>query len=486
MAMNAQKQQVLAWLDDNRSRLTDLSDEIWGYAEPAHREYKSARAHERFLETEGFEVESGVAGMPTAFVGTYGEGDPVIGFFAEYDATPGLSQQPVPYNEPIHPEGAGFSDCHNALGVGGTAAACAAKHAVDEFGLDGTVRIFGTPAEKIFTGKPYLARAGYFDDLDAQLAWHPRAYTTVLKEPGPGPARVFIIDFEGESSYSARPWVGTSALDATTLMQVNVNFMKEHLPRNAHPSVFELVSNGGQALTTIPARSQLWYGTRTSELDTADRIEEMLRRCAAAAASVTGADHQFRVVAATRPWLPNHAMMDLAFENMQLVGPPTFDEEDKAFTRELLTNIGLEKLGIDDIDEPFDESLSEPKSAVTSDFLGGADDVNEFCWHAPTCRIYTTYFPSNYGFTLPSWAGASLAKTGVAHTAFLKAAEVMATTALDLFTDESKLATVQAEYEERTADRDYPVLLPDDAEPPVHDTIPPFYPEGWEPPTDIA
>jgi aminobenzoyl-glutamate utilization protein B len=479
----AEKSRAFDWIEAEADALSSLSDEIWGYAEPALREYESARAHVRFLEDNGFDVEHGVSGMPTAYIATYGSGSPVVGLFAEYDATPGVSQKPVPHEETVVPHAAGYQDMHNGLGVGSVGAACAIKSAMEEHDIDGTIKLLGTPAEKLCIGKPFIARDGHLDDLDAAVAWHPSPHNTVARDNAPAPYRAVVVDFDGVAVYGGRPWEGVSALDATTLMQNNVNVMKEHLPRDKHPSVNELVTRGGQAPTTLPEHSQIWYVFRATDLDTVERIEDVLRRSAAAAADVTGADYDFRVVAATRPWLPNHTMTDVAFANMELVGPPTFDEECNEFGREIQQNLGYEPR-----DKPFDEELTPPEEEITREqYKATADDVTEFAWHAPTCRIYSAYmFKDRYDREYPAWSTAALAKTGVAHTALLQAAKVMAGTSLDLLTDPETVAEAQSEFENRTADDHIPPLLPSEVEPPTEDTFPPYYPEGWSPPTNIG
>ena len=433
--LTTEKESALEWLRSNRDDVTDLSDEIWGYAEPALREYDSAHAHVRFLEDHGFDVEHGIAGMPTAFSATYGEAGPVIGFYAEYDATPGNSQeQGVAEKAAIAEGGAGFEDIHNGLGVGGTAAAVATRYAIEENDLGGSVKIIGTPAEKLCIGKVYPAREGYLDDLDATVAWHPHSHNTVTRFSGPGPYRTAIVDFEGVGVYGGSPWDGVSALDAANMMMSMVEQMKEHVPRDAYPSINELVTNGGQCLTNLPKETQVWfaYRSRSRAHEVLDDIRDMLERAAGAAADVTGADYEFREVAATRPWLPNEMMTDVAYANMELVGPA------------------------------------------------------EFSWHSPTAWVHTTYFLEGaYETRLPTWTTAALATTDVAHTSLMTAAKVMAATAVDLLTMPEQLESAQAEYDDRTDDWEVPVLLDDNVEPPtdVADSFPPFYPEGWEVPT---
>ncbi|MFB6300756.1 MAG: amidohydrolase [Halobacteriales archaeon] len=478
----AEKATAIDWIADHRSELADLSDEIWGYAEPGLREYDSAATLCEYLRDHGFTVETGLSGMPTAFLATYGEGTPIIGTFAEYDATPGDSQKPVPHEEPVHPEAAGYADMHNGLGVGSIGAVCGLKRAMEEHGIGGTLRLFGTPAEKITVGKPYLARDGYYDDLDVAIAWHPRPYTTVEKGHGPSPCREFIVEFDGESFYSAKPWHGNNALDATTLMRNTISFARQRFDPKKFASISDMTAKGGSHPTSLPGETQSWITTRAVDLETLDRVEEILRRCCEAAATVTGCDVDVRITSAVRPWLNNEALADLAYENLELVGPPSFTDLDKEFGREILENLGDEPMA-----NPYDEELTDPDSDPTSDFLGGADDVNEFCWHAPTCRIYVAYqFKQHYERGYPSWASAALAKTNVAHEALTTAAKAMAGTAIDLLTDPTALEAAQSEFRSRTAERSIEPLLSAEATPPTEESIPPFYPEGWEPPVNVG
>jgi aminobenzoyl-glutamate utilization protein B len=480
--LTGEKREAIEWLEDHRSELADLNDEIWGYAEPGMREYRSAAAHEEYLSSHGFEIESGAAGMPTSFVAEHGSGSPVLGFFAEYDATPGDSQKAVPHQERVAPEAAGYGDMHNGLGVGSTGAVCALKQVKERHDYDGTIRLYGTPAEKLVLGKAYFAREGYFDDLDAVIGWHPRPYSTVEKGHGPSPCREFIVDFEGESFYSAKPWHGVNALDAATMYRIMLAFMKDSFPPHKWASISDVLARGGQHPTRLPERAQSWITARAADINTLDEIEERLRQCAEAVSLFTGCTVDVRTIAAIRPWLNNETLADLAYENLQLVGPPSFTEEDKEFARAILDELDAEVLA-----EPFQEELTDPDRDPTSDFLGGADDINEFCWHAPTCRIYVSYqFDGHYNKGYPNWASAALARTNVAHEALTTAAKAMATTAIDLLVDEEVLERAQREYEERTADEYLGPQLPDDAEPPYDETIPPFYPEGWEPPTDVG
>ena len=415
---------------------------------------------------------------------TWGSGKPVIGFYAEYDATPGESQRPVPYKEPVFPHAAGFADMHNGLGVGSVAAVVATKNVMEQHGMQGTLKIFGTPAEKLCVAKCYNARDGLYDELDAAVCWHPMMQNTVTYDEGPGCYQAAVFEFFGTPTYGGRPWVGVSALDAATLMNVNVNFMREHLPPYEFITINEIVTVGGQCPTSLPEFAQVWYVSRAKSMGGIQLVHKTLESCAKGASLVSGADYKIRIVSRIRPWLPNHVMAEIAYENLSFVGPPKFSKEEKEFVREIQNNIGLVALG-----EPLDEMLSDPKT-TRGQFAGGADDVNEFSWHTPTCWIHTAYVfrtdtKNGYGFSMPTWAMAALSKTGIAHRALLTAAKAMSCTALTLLTDKHSLEAAREEFKERISLHYEPVAIPKEVMPPVELTFPPYYPEGWKIPVDL-
>ena len=470
--VSKEKKTVLDWIEENAGKITGLSDQVWGLAEPAFREFKSAKLHCDLLRESGFEVEEGAAGMPTAFVARYGSGKPVIGFYAEYDATPGNSQKPVPYKEPVVAHGPGFEDAHNMLGAASTGAAIAVKEAIKRHKLQGTVKLFGTPAEKLCAGKPFLAKEGYYDDLDALLGWHPWDLNTVRWENGPGPYKCVVYAFHGLQVYGGRPWAGKSALDAGILMINNLNYMKEHLlPHEEYPSLNEIVSVGGQCLTNIPEYSEIWLAYRAKTRKGIETISETVDRCARAAALVTGCEHQSYVVSGTRTMLPNLAMARLVYRNLQIVGPPKFSEEDKVFCREVQKNIGLPAMK-----EPLNETLTPPEEEGAG-FFGGADDYNEFTWHAPSawlhvCMMFKT--EKSYYLAVPNWARAALRKMGVTHKGGIVAAKTLAASAIDLLTSPSELEKAKEEFKERTKGGREELAIPKDAKPTVGLALPEF------------
>ena len=467
------------WIDGERDTITAMNDQIWRFAEPGLREYRSSRALIQMLREHGFDIEEGTGGMPTGFLATWGEGKPVLGFFAEYDGTPGNSQWNVPYRSPISPYHCGFPDLHNGIGTASVAGVIGLKMAMEKHELPGTIRLFGTPAEKLCVGKPFQSLYGAYDGLDAVIAWHPRAYSTLEWDSGPGCYQSTVYDFHGTSTYAAAPWAGTSALDAATLMNVIVQYQREHIPREFMATVNELVSVGGLHPTALPEFAQVWYVMRSPSTEGIEYVQSMLTRAAEAATHALGATFGERMVASARPWLPNHVMARHCYRNLERVGGPRFGDTEIAFAREVVANAGIEAM-----DPPLDTELTPPESGITAEFAGGADDVTEFCYHAPTARIYIAYGLRAQG-KIPNWCNAAFAATGVAHETVLAAARAIATSAVDLILSPETLDEAWREFHERTGGKPMPVRLPAGAEPPVDLTIPPYYPAGWQPPGGV-
>ena len=227
------KQIAIKWVKQNKEKLREISDKIWGYAELGFVEFKSSKLLADELEKHDFKVERGVAEIPTAFVGTWGKGKPVIGVMGEYDALPGLSQKAVPHKDLIKSRAPGHGCGHNIHGTSALGGVIALKHAIDEMGMPGTVKFFGCPAEEMLSGKVWMVKEGVFNDVDAVLSHHPSSMNVAgLSSSNANNAVKF--HFHGKTSHAAgSPEQGRSALDAVELMNIGVNFLREHIIQDA-------------------------------------------------------------------------------------------------------------------------------------------------------------------------------------------------------------------------------------------------------------
>jgi aminobenzoyl-glutamate utilization protein B len=451
------------WVDDNAAEMAEMSDKIFSYAEPGLREYKSSKLLMDYLRRNGFDVEAGVSGMPTAFTSTWGKNGPTIGFFAEYDATPGHSQNPVPWDEPAVPYGAGFTDAHNMLGVAACFGAVALKETAEHHKLSVKIKLLGTPAEKLCVGKPFMARDGLFEGMDALLAWHPGGPTSVLGDVWPLTYMSMVFEFKVESASGGQSGDVSypGALDAAMIMYNNVNTMKEHMPAlmRRGGSINEFVMTGGQCTVSTPEFSQLVYAWRTEDLPDQDAIRKVIERCAQGAAIAADCKVDPRIITAVRTGLPNTTMTNLVMVNLMEHGPPRYTEEDKAFAREIQRNLGQKET-----EQPYDVTIVPPEKAYGA--FHPADDVNEFTWHAPTARLYVSKAMIR-GFRYPRWVDSALCGMGATHRMGETAAKVLAASAIDLVKKPEALRDAKTEFDKRRALHWEKPLMPDGVKPPV-------------------
>ena len=457
-------------IEANRERLYDLSKRLWETPELGLHEEESAAILIEALDTAGFSVETGVGGMPTAFVASYGEGDPTIGLLGEYDALPGLSQSVSAERDPIEAGGPGHGCGHNLFGVAVLGAAMSVARAIDAGEIEGTVRYYGCPAEETLVGKTYMARAGVFDDLDAALTWHPGDLTT----PRVGSSNALDsieFTFHGESAHAGgSPESGRSALDAVELMNVGAEFMREHVSDASR--IHYAITNGGDAPNVVPAEASVWYFVRAPTRDEVEHNSAWLREIADGAATMTRTTVKERVLSGCYPYLANRTVTDVIWEHMRDLGAIEYDDADREFARDLLETVAdsNREAQLADLPEDVRDAVegkalhAEPVAPFGEDEVsGGSTEVGDVSYIAPTGQFRAATWP--VGAPGHSWQVVA-ANGDFAHKGMIRAARILGRTAVDLMGDPETLAAAREEFEIATADEPYETPLPPEAEPP--------------------
>ncbi len=467
------KTTALAWINDNSSLIVDMHQQAWDLAEVGLLETKTSQLLVDILEANGFTVERGVAGMPTAFVATYGSGGPVVGLMAELDALPELSQEAVPYRKP-RKEGAPGHGCgHCGYAATAVGAAIAVKEAIEAHGLSGTVKCFGCPAEETLVGKVFMVRDGVFDGLDACLGHHPSGTNTVSM--GSSNAMNSVkFEFFGKASHAAgSPHKGVSALDAVELMNVGVNYMREHVIQETR--MHYVIEEGGHEPNVVPAYARSWYYVRAPERDLVDKYYDWVLRIADGADLMAGTTHKVRFLTGAHQTIPNRPLAELIVANMREVGAPSYTEDELAFAAELGKSVdrqeklaGLRQSNLPDAMELADVDINpriyDPFGEERKGG-GGSTDVAEVSWITPTVEFGTACFivatPGH------SWQNTAVSGTSIGHKSTLFAAKTMATSTLDLLTQPETLERVRKDWEQRMEGRTYQNPLPPDLKPPL-------------------
>lgn len=454
------KQSVLEWLSlpETVEKFGRISDAIWSYAELGLQEHKSSALLIQTLEEAGFTVEKGLAGMPTCFVATFGAGKPVVGILAEYDALPMLSQKGrSPKPEPVVPGAPGHGCGHNLMGSAATAAAIAVKRAIEEHQLEGTVKLFGSPAEEILVSRPYMVRAGLFEDVDVVINNHTDVGFSAAHGITGSAMYSVIYTFQGKTAHSGgAPWSGRSALDAVEIMNVATNFLREHLHFSAR--MHYVIPDGGEAPNVVPDRARVWYFLRNSDARLAEMYERVLN-CAKGAALATGTElAEVRVLAAAHQSHHNKALAELMMKNIELIGMPEWSEEDHEFARALQKELGAQEKGMPD----KVGKLSGPASVFTG---GASSDHGDVTLITPTATIrFPGRVPGSQGH---HWSTVTSGYGSTGWKGVNAGAKAMAATAIDLLTKPDVLQTIRQEFDEYAEKHPYQSFLPDDAEPPL-------------------
>lgn len=427
------KEIALDWIESHKEEIIQVSDQIWQYAEVGLKEHNSSSLLIEKLRSYGFAIERGVAGLPTAFIASWGGGEPQIGILCEYDALPGLSQEAVPYRKPIVEGGPGHGCGHNLMAASTMAAAIAAKIAMEKEGIRGAVKLFGCPAEEQSVGKVYMVKEKLFDKIDACLSYHPWDENTVTYASFIA-MRSIKFQFHGEPAHASRdPEKGRSALDAVELMNVGVNYLREHVPNTVR--MHYVITQGGESPNIVPPEAEVWYYLRSPKSSEIKDIYKRVYDIARGASLMTGTTVKAQKVAGASELLPNETLTYLVCHNLEKVGPPVFTKEEERFAEEIRKTIDQKKGDI------LAKTLTPPTGGYT---IMGSTDVGDVSWKSPTTVLFTgTWVP---GTAAHSWQATSASGMGIGHKAMIVAAKTLALSALDLFSDKKALRNVRKEY----------------------------------------
>lgn len=446
--MSADKKAIVQSVEKHQKDLISISDQIWEAAEIAFQETKSAKLLADYAEANGFTVERGVAGMPTAFVATYGSGSPVIGILGEFDALPGLSQNAVPTKDPMTEGGAGHGCGHNMFGTASLGAAIAAKELMDQGKISGTIKFFGCPAEEKYFGKVWMVREGLFDEVDAVLDWHPGAETKVGVQTGLALVD-FIVEFSGQAAHAAAdPWNGRSASDALELYTSGINAYREHIKPTVR--IHYHIQDAGKVVNVVPDYSKIWVRVRDSNKDGVDPVYAHVKRMAEGAAIMANVEHKVSLVSGIYEILVNRTGGAAMQENLELLGDIEYTEEEVAYGKKIQEATGKPQIGMKAKVQPLEATLPEGR--------GGSTDVGDVSWVVPVVRMSATVAPS--GTPWHSWAVVACGGMSIGHKGMLFATKALGMTMIDLFQDKELLEGVKAEFKERKGDHVYKGLIP--------------------------
>jgi len=449
-----EKKVIIDDLDKNFSKYREVAKEIWDYAELGFLEEKSTAALQNLLEQEGFKIDKGVAGMPTAFVATYGSGKPVIGILAEYDALPGLSQQATPTKNPVVEGGNGQGCGHNLFGTASSASAIALKNWLEKSKKSGTVKLYGTPAEEGGAAKVYIARAGLLEGVDAVINWHPSSQNNASAQTCLAVIQG-MFRFYGISAHAAAaPERGRSALDGVEAMDYMVNMMREHVPQESR--IHYVIKKGGEAPNVVPDYAEVEYIVRSPEVEDVKNLWSRVVKAAEAGAMGTETTVKVEVISGIYNLLPNETLAKLQYENLKKVGGVQYTPEEEAFAKKMQESFNFKAPPISDAQKVQEYKLG---------FFPASTDVGDISWLVPTAGLGTaTAVPGTPGH---SWQNVACSGMSIGFKGMINAAKVMAMTGIDLFMNPATIAKAKEEFEvKRGKDFKYESLV-GDREPPL-------------------
>jgi aminobenzoyl-glutamate utilization protein B len=448
--LSKEKQAIINSLDNTYTIYKETALKIWDYAELGYKEEKSFALLQQTLKENGFSVQTGVADMPTAFIASYGSGSPVIAILAEYDALPGMSQQATPEKKPIEGKNAGQACGHHLFGVASAAAGIEIKKLIEQKKLQGTIRVYGCPAEEGGSGKVYIVRAGLFKDADAVIHWHPDEHNSITLTSALA-NKSAKFRFRGVSAHaSMSPEKGRSALDAVEAMNNMVNMMREHIPQETR--IHYVITNGGKAPNIVPDYAEVYYYVRHPQRETVLSVFDRIVKAARGAALGTETEMEYEVIGGTHDLLLNRTLAENMQKNLEMVGGVSYSAGEMEFGKKLQASFNFKFPAIETA------AQVRPLSAVVNGGQGSTD-VGDVSYVVPTVGLEAaTWIP---GTPAHSWQAVACGGTEIGTKGMMVAAKTMALTAVDLFSFPDLVQKAKEEFLKNKGDYQYKAILGD-------------------------
>jgi aminobenzoyl-glutamate utilization protein B len=448
--VDAAKRDAMSSLQQESSHYREIAMRIWDHAELGYKEVKSSALLQETLKKAGFRVESGVAGIPTAFVASFGSGSPVIGILAEFDALPGLSQQVATEKTAVPGRSSGHGCGHHLFGTASVAAGIELKRQLEKQGWKGTIRVYGCPAEEGGSGKVYMVREGLFKDVDVALHWHPGSENRVSMD-GALANKSAKFRFYGKAAHAAAsPELGRSALDGVEAMNHMVNMMREHIPSDAR--IHYVITQGGKAPNVVPDFAEVYYYVRHPDKEVVVNIFDRVARAATGAALGTETEVKYEIIGGTHDLLVNRSLSEAFHRNLVLAGGVQYTAKDLAFAEEIRKTFPgkvppvAEAAEIKGLDAPDDQAP-------------GSTDVGDVSYNVPTAGIgVATWVP---GTPMHSWQAVACGGTEIGAKGMMVAAKALTNMGIELFNDAPLINKAQTEFRQKKGEYKYKALLGD-------------------------
>lgn len=474
------KDKAWKWIDEHKEEFIEVADKVWQYAELGLVESKSSKLIADKLREHGFRVTHGIAGMPTAIYAEYGKGKPWIGCQGEFDALPGLSNKVVPEQDPLVKGAPGHGCGHNIHGATALTAVIALRYLMEEEGIPGTIKFYGTPAEENYGGKVFMVREGLYDGLSACFGHHPSSMNTASLHSSTAVNGVKFI-YRGKTAHAAgNPEMGRSALDAIELMNIGVNYLREHIIQEAR--IHYVIEEGGGQPNVVPDFARSWYYIRAPERAQLDPIYQRILKIAEGAALMTETELEVQFIDGLYNIMPNKVVAELVVSNMKEIGAPSYSDEELAFAKKIGSNFDqeaklarLKKQKVPDYQKYRDVDLVTDIIDPLGDgeTMAGSSDVGDVSWVTPTIEFGTTSMV--LGAPGHSWAVVACSGSSIGHKSLVFAAKTMAGAVYEMLTNEELRKKANEELQTRLEGRVYKTPLPEGLEVPLA-----IAEENWE------